>query len=218
MQRSARSRLFDLARLGLGSALVVAIFSLGHLPLGLDLIRSTSPAWLIPLAAAGLLAASGLAPLFAHEGLAALEFDLVRAVLGGGVAAGLVAAFHLPMGASMFASAPAPVVIAFGAAVLLGLSGLLPMLGTLLRPRKRSATGEEFVAQRLRAQPGIDLSWGQPVALAEYHVESLRPMLDAPVRPARWFAEGPMPPPSAGDWPQHRPNESPWGPKRPERF
>jgi hypothetical protein len=195
----------------------MAVVSLGHLPLNPDIAHSSLGLVLL-LGLSLLLALSGLAPLFFYEGTAALEYDLVRALLGGGAAAGLLAVFQLPISGAMFRSAPTPVVIGFGLAVLFCLSGLLPLLGTLLRPAKRSSTGEPFLAQRVSSTSGVDMSWGQPVALAEYHVEDTgRTTLGPSLRPNRWFAEGPLPPKSAGDWPQHVPNESPWGPKRPSR-
>ena len=216
MGRTSRTRLSDLARLVAGGAAFATILGAIHQPLGVDLIHTNIVA-VVLLGLASLLALSGLIPLFAHEGFAVLEFDLVRTVLGAGAAVVLISAYQLPLSSGMFATAPAGVVIGFGAAVLLGLSGFLPMLGTLLRTKKDRNTGEKFLAQRVPPPPGVDLSWGQPLSVAEYHVDDDGPTPLGPSLQPGWVASAQLPP-AKSDWPQHMPNQSPFGPRRPNRY
>lgn len=139
--------------------------------------------------------------------LGAVEYDSVRLLVGGAVAGAAYAMGPVRLAPrpslTHLLTGPMRAQIVFLVAAALALSGLVPLLVAVVHPRRGTLFGKRFRARRLEL-PELDMSWGQPDGQAEYVVaEADRVQLDPSTTQRRWQATTPLPPRSAGDWPQY---------------
>lgn len=135
-----------------------------------------------------------------HRPLHLLGYDSLRLLLGAGMATAAVSEGHITTVLNAGADKAVPMAVA-ATGLVLGLSGLLPMLKALFRSRPPELRG---VVVRLGSVDDLDPRWGQPEAMERYESkEDEREPLPPTTVHRRWQRTGPPPPRSSGDWPNY---------------